>query len=214
MESVRRIRWIASSGSYHGHQDGVRKTHTFAPSDDARPTDDSTRDRRGEGSAGPSPRSAPGGGERPGGSRGWGPAASGSGDASGERTPMAVVVDRRIQGPVRPPRLEPTRPGRTRTPAARRPRAGRTRVARTRPATDRPADGLPPSPTTAPAIRPPVGARRTGRAEPGRRGGAGPVADRRLPASHGREGRDRRQWSMFAPVVGFRPMPPRRLSLG
>jgi hypothetical protein len=48
--------------------------------------------------------------------------------------------------------------------APRRPRPGRTRVARPRPATDRPADGLPPSPPTVPAIRPPGGARRTGRA--------------------------------------------------
>jgi hypothetical protein len=65
--------------------------------------------------------------------------------------------------------MRPGRPGRGRTPAPRRPRAGRTRVARARPAPDRQAGSLPPSFTTVPAIRPPIGARRTGRAvgEPG-----------------------------------------------
>jgi hypothetical protein len=70
-----------------------------------------------------------------------------------------------------PPRRESTRlgpapagPGRRCTPADRRPRSRRTRAARTRTATQPSTDRLPPSRLTVPAIRPAVGAERTGRA--------------------------------------------------
>jgi hypothetical protein len=77
-------------------------------------------------------------------------------------------VYRATPHPRRPsPRPRSGRPGRGRTPAARRPDGrgpvGLSLLAR---ACHRPADGPPPSPTTVPAIRRPVGSRVTGPAGP------------------------------------------------